>query len=303
MEEEETMSIGLVSSVAGSSSGGTEDKLKRQQEMQKQLEDDLKGKEILPRLYIGSRRVAQNKEWLVSNSVRYILNATREVSNFYEEEFQYKRISITDSMDENAKQYFEEASEFIRDGLAKEGSVLVHCNEGRSRCATFMIAYLLRHEKWDLKKAFQVLSERHSNINVNDGFKKQLMDFELSLGKDKPTLDFFTSRRSSLISSKEISLKAEKPLVELNPVILSVETTELPSLEVKPAPADITTAPVDSNPLPSVPPLEEPATEEAKPIDIVSSSSIQAENISTPLFWGTAIEESISDWLRGVLIQ
>jgi len=57
-------------------------------------------------------------------------------------------------MDEDAKQYFEEATEFIRDGLAKEYGVLVHCNEGRSRCATFMIAYLLRHEKWDLKKAF-----------------------------------------------------------------------------------------------------------------------------------------------------
>ncbi len=190
-----------------------EDKQRRHQELQKQMEDDLKGKEILPRLYIGSRRVAQNKEWLMSHSVRYILNATREVSNFYEEEFQYKRyafsrrvtlvrISITDSMDEDAKQYFEEASEFIRDGLAKECGVLVHCNEGRSRCATFTIAYLLRHEKWDLKKAFQVLSERHSNINVNEGFKKQLMDFELSLGKDKPSLDFFTSRRSSLMLSK-----------------------------------------------------------------------------------------------------
>jgi len=129
-----------------------EEKQRRQEQLQKQWEEDLKGKEILPRLYIGNKRTAQNKEWLQSNQVRYILNATREVSNYFEEEFQYKRISITDSMEEDAKKYFEEASEFIRDGLAQECGVLVHCNEGRSRCATFTMAYLLKHEKWDLKK-------------------------------------------------------------------------------------------------------------------------------------------------------
>jgi hypothetical protein len=68
-----------------------EDKKRRQEELERFYEEDIKGKEVLPRLFIGNKRVAQNKEWLQSNDVAYVLNITREVANFYEPEITYKR--------------------------------------------------------------------------------------------------------------------------------------------------------------------------------------------------------------------
>ncbi len=44
---------------------------------------------------------------------------TNEVKNYYEEEpwFQYKRISVSDSQDEQLDNYFDEAAQFIQQAL------------------------------------------------------------------------------------------------------------------------------------------------------------------------------------------
>ena len=79
--------------------------------------------------------------------------------------------------------------------MKDQAGVLVHCNEGRSRSVALAIAYLLKHENWDLKTAFQHVSSKLATTNINQTFKRQLMEYEVMLGKTK-SWDFFPRRNS-----------------------------------------------------------------------------------------------------------
>ncbi len=92
------------------------------------------GKEIINGLFLGSAQVilysffssslhityaplqaAENEEWLRENNIQCILNVSREVRNFFEEDdkIQYKRIYISDDKEEDINQHFTEALRFI----------------------------------------------------------------------------------------------------------------------------------------------------------------------------------------------
>ena len=61
-----------------------EQRLQEQKEAREEaLRQKYEGIEILPGLYLGNRLVAMNSEWLQKH-VRFVLNCTREVSNYYE---------------------------------------------------------------------------------------------------------------------------------------------------------------------------------------------------------------------------
>ncbi len=116
-------------------------------------------------------------------------------------------------------------------------------------------------------------------------------------------------------------------MVELHqPTPNPPQTEEKPSPSNAPPPAD--TTPSDSssqtaisppatthvNPTPVAPTTQpdqtsvdpvKPVTEEVPITDAPTSSSYTEASSSSaqPFFWGTALEESFGDWLRGVLIQ
>src|SRR5690606_27399214 len=100
-----------------------------------------------------------------------------------EKPIRYKRITIADSMDTNIRQYFDDCIEFIVDSLKNEGEAcLVHCQEAKSRSVTIVIAYAMKELKWSLKKAYEhVHTLKCGSIRVNDGFKRQLMEYERDL--------------------------------------------------------------------------------------------------------------------------
>src|SRR4051812_35658961 len=101
------------------------------------------------------------------------------------------RIAVSDASYENISAHFTDTSEFIDLGLKQSNSgVLVHCNEGRSRSVAVIIAYLVQQHKWDLQRAYKHMTEKSETVNLNDGFKRQLMDFEVQcLGS--ASFDFF----------------------------------------------------------------------------------------------------------------
>ena len=104
---------------------------------------------------------------------------------------------IDDSMDQDIAKHFEDSCQFISSALkeSEDGSILVHCNEGRSRSVTLIIAYLMKNENMNLSSAFNHIHSK-SMTKINDGFKRQLMSYEVALGKEK-SIDFFPSRRGS----------------------------------------------------------------------------------------------------------
>ncbi|KAL0491416.1 tyrosine phosphatase [Acrasis kona] len=95
---------------------------------------------------------------------------------------EYKRISIVDSMEHDIKRFFPEGIEFISSAVAQNSNVIIHCREGRSRSVSLLIAYAMNKLGWSLKQTFdhvQTLTNNHTRIN--DGFKRQLMEYEIEL--------------------------------------------------------------------------------------------------------------------------
>ena len=111
----------------------------------------------------------------------HILNTTEEVENSYPDKFVYKRISIPDKTSTNIEQYFEECFEFIQNAVSKKGVVLVHCYYGASRSASVVIGYLIKHERMRYHEALGYLQILRPETHPNDGFQKQLRQFELQV--------------------------------------------------------------------------------------------------------------------------
>ncbi len=70
---------------------------------------------ILPSLYLGNERDAQDLELMQRMDIGFILNVTTHLPLYHYELglFKYKRFPATDSNKQNLRQYFEEAFEFI----------------------------------------------------------------------------------------------------------------------------------------------------------------------------------------------
>lgn len=149
----------------------------------KDLVHDSTNENLTSSLYLGERYHAKNKEVLEYHDVVYILNCTppKDIDTtagnncYFEHEncFKYKRISVFDNVHQNILPFIDEAIAFIDEGK-KYGSVFVHCNKGRSRSASFVIAYIMRKTNMNPEQAFQYLSSRRPCIQPNESFWNQL---------------------------------------------------------------------------------------------------------------------------------
>ncbi|KAK6180931.1 hypothetical protein SNE40_008895 [Patella caerulea] len=140
--------------------------------------------EVLPFVYLGNERDAANLERLQSNNIKYVLNVTSHVPLYFENQgIKYRRIPASDSCQQNLKQYFEEAIEFIDDARQNNRRVLIHCQAGVSRSATLTIAYILKHTKMTMTDAYKYVKGKRPIISPNFNFMGQLMEFERDLNQ------------------------------------------------------------------------------------------------------------------------
>eukprot|EP01084_Bolivina_argentea_P010263 19110_1 len=137
---------------------------------------------IIPnKLFIGDMIHRKNKHnELIKLGITHILDACDMSFEEYplniNKENIYK-ISIDDNEKINIKEYFENAIDFINKGK----HVFVHCQIGVSRSATIIIAYLMKMKECSLFKAYNTVSYCRPIIYPNDGFYKQLLEYELLL--------------------------------------------------------------------------------------------------------------------------
>ena len=87
---------------------------------------------------------------------------------------------MLDEVGENAQKYFRITNRFIEDGV-KNGAILVHSVQGKSRAPTFIIAYLIYREKLKLKDSLNTLREYVNEVEPNESFMQQLADYDLDI--------------------------------------------------------------------------------------------------------------------------
>ncbi|XP_016317602.1 protein phosphatase Slingshot homolog 2-like isoform X2 [Sinocyclocheilus anshuiensis] len=134
--------------------------------------------EIFDHVYLGSEWNASNLEELQNSGVRYILNVTREIDNFFPGLFEYHNIRVYDEEATNLLEYWNDTYKFISKAKKAGVKCLVHCKMGVSRSASTVIAYAMKEYGWDLERAFYHVKERRSVTKPNPSFMKQLEEYQ-----------------------------------------------------------------------------------------------------------------------------
>ncbi|KAG9297460.1 hypothetical protein G9A89_020861 [Geosiphon pyriformis] len=97
-------------------------------EQQKNYLSNLYGSLVLPKVYLGSRLAATDKDWLEEHNITHILTVADGLRPAFPKEYTYKVIQVRDSQNQNLLEHFDSCHRFIDKTLSQEkGNLLIHC--------------------------------------------------------------------------------------------------------------------------------------------------------------------------------
>jgi protein tyrosine/serine phosphatase len=133
---------------------------------------------IINNIYIGSAYNAANYNKLKELNIKYIINVTNEITNYYPDEFEYLQIKLYDDNKKSILKYLKKAYEFMNE--KKDGNILVHCFMGASRSASVVIYYLMNtlrydnDENYSFDDCLKYLKEKRLVVNPTFRLSKDL---------------------------------------------------------------------------------------------------------------------------------
>lgn len=148
-------------------------------------------------LWLGSGRDAQNYEKLIENDIKYVLNVSDDVPNFFEnlqDGIKYEKLNVGDfGTDEGISRVFPIAFLFLNRALENEGRVLIHCACGANRSPTIVLAWLMHSKRMTLSEAWCIVKAKRKGIFPLQDNRRQLWIFEASIHdrNSYPTEDDF----------------------------------------------------------------------------------------------------------------
>ena len=132
-------------------------------------------------LYIGDSDAAANLRLLQKHKITHVLICGAELKAKFRGDFEYCKSIIYDTPTFQISDQFEFCCNFIAKAEHKEGKVLVYCSSGKSRSVTIVIAYLMSRSGYNFGKALQLMQKVHPISSPNNGFLKQLLEYEKNL--------------------------------------------------------------------------------------------------------------------------
>ncbi|CAG5124444.1 unnamed protein product [Candidula unifasciata] len=149
--------------------------------------------EVYPGIWLGEASMAMKPNSLKLMGITHVVNVsmgrmfsqTNTSSAFYKEhDIEFHGIPAMDVPTFNILSYLRPAADFIDEALAKKGKVYVHCQQGVSRSATVVIAFLILKRSMDLASAVRMVRQKRE-IYPNDGFIRQLCELSKEIGFPK----------------------------------------------------------------------------------------------------------------------
>lgn len=134
---------------------------------------------ITDRIYLGNIAGAQNKSFLETANIGYVINLANQ-SYPKQDSISYLNININDTPNTNIKQYFKTINKFFNEGISSNKNIYIHCKAGVSRSTTALIAFLMS-KGLDMKTSVNYVISRRKIIEPNEGFWLQLMEYEREL--------------------------------------------------------------------------------------------------------------------------
>lgn len=140
--------------------------------------------EILTGLWIGNRKDAIRKQFLIDKQILCKINCTKELPENNILGIEEIRIPVSDTnkrkyeRDNNQMyQYLFDITNFIYNKIHKGNNVLVYCYAGKQRSATIIAAFLIRYGKVSPNKAVEYIKTKSdkaflSSINFYPALQK-----------------------------------------------------------------------------------------------------------------------------------
>lgn len=142
--------------------------------------------QILPFLFLGGIGDAHDIEFLKRNNVTTIVNVSTEKYWGVYPLAVVHSFPMPDSSNFPIETHFEKVLGIInwvrKQWVGKRSQrMLIHCQKGRSRSATMVIAYLIRENGWSVAEAMDFVRARRPVIEPNLGFMEALRKLQESL--------------------------------------------------------------------------------------------------------------------------
>lgn len=162
---------------------------------------------ILDKLYLGSYNdIIKDYHKAVNTDV--IINVAKECKKI-DDTVEYYYYGYDDSPTDNLYNNFDEVVDLIHFNIKSNKIVFIHCYAGKSRSATFVIIYLIKHRGFDLKSAYEYVNNLR-DIYPNLGFVSQMMCYEIektnnsTLNYDNIVIDYIYSV-TGFISKEQVT--------------------------------------------------------------------------------------------------
>lgn len=142
------------------------------------MDENSCGSRITSRIFLGDANCAQNLKWLKKNKITHIINAAKEVPNYFPSKFKYLNLNMEDSTDYIIEK-LDRAIKFILEAiyespLPNNNYIYIHCYAGISRSASVVAYYLIICRHMTLNQAIQFIKNKRPQIKPNSSYMLQL---------------------------------------------------------------------------------------------------------------------------------
>ena len=129
---------------------------------------------IIDNLYLGSAYNAASYDVLNKHNIKIIMNMTKEISNYYPDDFTYIHYGLNDDNNERIIQYLESSYQDILNN--PNDNILIHCYMGASRSASIVIYYLVVKRNMTFDNAIEFIKEKRPIVNLTFRLTKDLAE-------------------------------------------------------------------------------------------------------------------------------
>lgn len=133
-------------------------------------------------IFIGKKANAQDQAHLEDIGITHVINCAAEIPipEFYTElGIEFLWLEMADKSTFPIEEYFEAGCEYLDRVMSdKKKKILVHCQEGRSRSATIVCAFLIKHRNMTVQSSLATICARRQLVQPNTGFQAKLVAWE-----------------------------------------------------------------------------------------------------------------------------
>jgi len=147
--------------------------------------------EVLPRLYLGSQEDADDNEKICSLGITHLISVSGG-ERHKDLCAKYMYIPLRDNGSSDLLGKLKDAYDFMVESQRPNNKLFIHCELGQNRSPAFVLAFLMRYEKWSLHEAYTFLKEKREVIHPHKKYMQQLRSL------DKELHDVYSTPRSFL---------------------------------------------------------------------------------------------------------